>query len=124
MVDDHERLRGLIANGIAKRLAATVDQAGDVTQLLQALETRAYDAIASDVSLPGQTSLDALGSIRAVAPVARIVLMSAAPGPDLAGRALAAGADAFVPKSAGLEELCRALVPDIDPDSTTGGPRF
>lgn len=115
VVDDHVPLRKLIVKGLAANLPAHVGQAADIAGALEELSQGNYDALVSDVNLPGGSSIEALPRLRAAAPGARIVLMSAAAPPGLADAALAAGADVFVPKSAGVIALCRAVRPGWEP---------
>lgn len=120
VVDDHVRLRQLIAEGLANRLNADVAQAGDIGEALLILRTVSFTALVSDVNLPSGSSADALPSLRAAAGAdVWIVLISAAAPPGLGARALAAGADAFVSKTDGLAALCAALEPALLPQLVT-----
>lgn len=59
------------------------------------------DVIVLDNQMPVMTGLEALPRVKEVAPRARVVMFSS--DDDLEGKALAAGADAFVNKSEPLE---------------------
>jgi CheY-like chemotaxis protein len=111
VVDDHPKLRGLLAGTLTRRLGADVEQAGDVEEALTKLTQAHFDVVMMDVNLPRVTGLEAVPALRAAAPGCRVVLMSAAVMPGLESKALRAGADMFIAKSAGLEDLCSAVQP-------------
>lgn len=114
LVEDHQRVREVLTSSLQARLGADVVAAGTVADALGEIDTRRFDAILLDVNLPHVSGLEALPALRSRAPGTRIVLMSAATGSTaMADRALEAGADAFVEKSASLDLLCQALVPRL-----------
>lgn len=115
VVDDHERLRAVLSSTLAARVPAEVVQAGDIDEALTHAHEAPFDALVVDVNLPRTSGLDALPRLRAACPHGRIVLMSAAVAPGLEEKALRAGADQFIAKSAGLQELCRAVDPGWNP---------
>ena len=62
-----------------------------------------------DLQLPDSGGLDLIPQLLAVRPEARIVVLTAHPRPDLAGRAVAAGAVAFLGKDTALAHILDAL---------------
>ena len=67
------------------------------------------DVIVLDYRMPVLDGLQALPQLRAYCPAARIVMWSS--DPDIVDAALAAGVDAFVPKTAPMDDLVDALSP-------------
>lgn len=115
VLDDHAQLRKLLATALAKHLPAEAHQACTVHEAVALAADHTFDAVLTDLNLAGESGLDALPRLRAAFPRARLVLMSAAPGPGLAKSSELAGADAFVPKSAGVQAMCSAVLPDWAP---------
>ena len=69
------------------------------------------DGVLLDVMMPVMDGITALPRIRAACPAARIVVLSADDRPELVEQALAAGADAYVTKSASVDDAIEALLP-------------
>jgi two-component system, OmpR family, copper resistance phosphate regulon response regulator CusR len=75
---------------------------------LQAAITGDFDVAVLDCRLPGLDGFDVIAGIRAVKPEQRVLLLTGAG--DIGKReALAAGADAFLPKPCGLDELLSSV---------------
>ena len=68
------------------------------------------DGVLLDVMMPVMDGLTALPRIRADCPDARIVVLSADDQAEIVDRALAAGADAYVTKSASVDDAIDALL--------------
>lgn len=111
VLDDHPRLRQILAAGIRKATGVLVDEAATLDEALTLLGSRTYAALLSDVNLDDTNAIDVLPAFRRAQPGIRIVLMSGAPADDMRARVLAAGADDFVPKSAGIAALTAAALP-------------
>jgi DNA-binding NarL/FixJ family response regulator len=62
-----------------------------------------------DLQLPDADGLDVIARLRVLRPAARIVVLTAHPRADLAERALAAGAVAFLAKDAALAQILAAV---------------
>lgn len=73
------------------------------------LEGREYDAMVLDLGLKDTQGFMNLSIIRAYAPRLPILVVSATSQPDAAARARALGAKGFLPKSAPMEEMTRAI---------------
>jgi DNA-binding response OmpR family regulator len=91
----------LATEGMESRAAASAEEA------LAALEDAA--AVLLDVAMPGVDGLELCGRMRAVGFTGPILIVSARPAADLARRAAAAGADAFVRKPFENAELVGTL---------------
>jgi DNA-binding NarL/FixJ family response regulator len=110
LVDDHEvvrvGVRALIDRQPGMEVvgeAATVREAVDQTQRLTP------DVVVLDVRLPGGSGLDACREIKALRPETRIIILTSFPDDEVLFDAIACGAEGYVLKQIGSEELIRAL---------------
>lgn len=105
-VDDHPLLRegigALIASQADMRLVAEGSTGAEAVELFRAHQP---DVTLLDIQMPGMGGIEALISIRAGAPEARVIILTTYGGDVLAQRALAAGAYAYVLKGSVRKEL-------------------
>ena len=80
------------------------------TELLERAASERWDALVLDLSLPGRPGTDLLREVLVIQPELRVVVYSMYSPDDYAAWALAAGASAYVSKSAPLDELRAALL--------------
>ena len=109
IADDH----ALAVEGL-RRLLEPVHQVVGVAhsgpEVLELVSREAADCLLLDLSMPGGNGLDLIAPIRAKRPELRILIVTMFVDKTLAEAALQAGADGFVPKDAGIEELQAAIV--------------
>ena len=108
IADDHR----LVVQGLEQMLAPRYEVVGvayDGLELLGVLKRTEADVVLLDLSLPGRSGLDILPDIRKIQPDLKVLVLTMHADRVLAEAALAAGALAFVPKDAGMEELKLAL---------------
>jgi DNA-binding NarL/FixJ family response regulator len=106
VVDDHEILR----SGLERLLGdpddiEVVGGAGDLAGALRLARTLTPDVITLDLAMPDGSGLNAIGELGAVAPEARIIVLTMHEDPVYVRTALAAGASGYVVKSAAAEAL-------------------
>lgn len=105
-VDDHPLLRegigALIASQADMHLVAEGSTGAEAVELFRAHQP---DVTLLDIQMPGMGGIEALISIRAGAPEARVIILTTYGGDVLAQRALAAGAYAYVLKGSVRKEL-------------------
>lgn len=110
LIDDHEIFReGL--KGLLKAQAA-VDEITEATTLaegLSAIATRAPDVITIDLDLPDAFGEGSVARLRAAAPSARHIVVSATEDSATILAALAAGAHGYVPKRLAGTEAAHAV---------------
>jgi DNA-binding NarL/FixJ family response regulator len=109
IADDH----ALVVEGLRRLLEPThqvVGVAHSGSEALQLVARQDADCLLLDLSMPGGNGLDLIGPIRAQCPDLKILIVTMFVDKALAEAALAAGADGFVPKDAGIEELQVAIV--------------
>ena len=109
IADDH----ALVVEGLRKLLEPlhrVVGIARDGAETLRLVAETEADCLLLDLSMPGGNGLDLIGPIRKRAPRLKIVIVTMFVDKALAEAALQAGADGFVPKDAGSEELQAAII--------------
>ena len=139
LADDHAVVRGALRRVLeANEGFEVVAEAGDVDTALRKVRGHKPHVLVLDVNMPGGSSLGAIPSFLEASPDTAIVVLTMEASPQLARRALRAGALAFVLKEAAdteLEAAIRAALaghPYLDPqlgarvatepEPTTGAP--
>ena len=117
VVDDHaifrEGVKLLLQREADMRVVA---EAGAAEPALALAEREQPDIILLDVDLEGVDALDILGSLHAVAPRSRIVVLTGMRIGELQTRALHLGAKGFVAKEQSADLLVRAIRKVLDGD--------
>jgi|HigsolmetaAR202D_1030399.scaffolds.fasta_scaffold01042_3 two-component system invasion response regulator UvrY len=111
IVDDHAILRA----GVREMLSdepdlRVVGEAGSAEEALQLLNSGTeVDVVILDVTLPGQSGIELLKTLRRERPDLQILVLSMHPERSFAVRLMRAGANGYVPKMIVPEELVRAV---------------
>lgn len=110
IVDDH----ALIREGVKKTLSdepdmAVVGEAESAAELLQVLEHVAADIVLLDITMPGESGLDALKGLHQKHPQVPVLILTFHPEHRFAVRALRAGASGYMTKESATEELVQAV---------------
>jgi DNA-binding NarL/FixJ family response regulator len=110
IVDDHDLLRA----GLRSRLEeepgiAVVGDTASAEQGIVMARALQPDLILLDLLLPRKSGFDAIPELTAVAPGARILVVSSQTAPSSIRRALTAGAAGYIPKRASDRELVNAM---------------
>lgn len=103
IVEDDPSIRKLVRVNLTKR-GYTVSEAGDSHQAIALFQEVSVDLVLLDLLLPGLSGVDICSWIRARSDVP-IIILSARAEEDLKVAALDAGADDYVTKPFGQEEL-------------------
>jgi two-component system KDP operon response regulator KdpE len=103
IVEDDPNIRKLVRVNLVKR-GYTVSEAEDSHQAIALFQTEAVDLVLLDLVIPGLSGVDVCAWIRARSDVP-IIVLSAHLEEDLKVAALDAGADDYVTKPFGQEEL-------------------
>jgi DNA-binding NarL/FixJ family response regulator len=110
MVDDHALMRGGIAGLIAGEPDMTlVAEAGTGRDAIEQFRRHHPDVTLMDLRMPEMSGLQALSAIRAEVPDARVIVLTTYSGDVQVGRALRAGASAYLLKSTLRHELLDAI---------------
>jgi DNA-binding NarL/FixJ family response regulator len=110
LVEDHTLFREGLRH-LLRAIDATVqmDATANCAEALECLGDRTYDLVLLDLKLPGVQGLDALTTLREVAPFTPIVALSGEEDPDVVYRVVEAGAMGFIPKSSTSDVLIQAM---------------
>ena len=108
LVDDDARIRRTL-RGVLEDEGHAVAEAAGGAQALEALEGRSFDAVLLDVNMPGMSGLDALVTIRELAPSTGVIMVSGEGTIATAVQALKRGAFDFIEKPVDPEHLLRVL---------------
>ena len=108
IADDYEP----IVTALTRLVALDYDIVGRLADGVALLaETRRLrpDVLLLDLNLPNVSSLAACGEITRTMPATKVIVLTAGVNPDARRHVLAAGASAFIDKSALPHELLRAI---------------
>ena len=110
LVDDHHVVRAGLRL-LIERLSGfeVVAEAGDGREGLQLAEKLQPQLVLMDIDMPEMGGLNAAAQVAAVAPGARVVMLSVQAGPEYVREALHAGAAGYLPKDTSPAELELAL---------------
>jgi two-component system nitrate/nitrite response regulator NarL len=111
LIDDHVLFRrGLVALLGQDEAFQVLCEAGDIGEAMRCLERTQPDLILLDNHLPGVKGVDAIESLRQLAPRARILMLTVSEDAHDLQQALRAGADGYLLKTIDADELVAALV--------------
>ncbi len=110
LVDDHEVVRVGVRALIERQPGMeVVGEASTVLEAVTQAEQLAPDVVVLDIRLPGGSGLEACKQIKALRPDTRIIVLTSYPDDQILFDAIANGADGYVLKQIGSEELINAL---------------
>jgi DNA-binding NarL/FixJ family response regulator len=110
LVDDHR----IVREGLAYMLGdiddvELVGEASSGAELLERLDDIRPDIVLLDVHMPGMSGLEALEQMQRSHPAIKVIMLSMHDRTTYVQQAIRSGATGYLLKSAGLEELVRAL---------------
>ena len=109
IVDDHPVTRDALAALLQQSGFTVVGQAADVESDIERATELAPDLILLDLSLPGMNGLDALPRLRAAAPAAEVVVLTASGTEENLLGAIRGGAAGYLLKSEPPERIVEFL---------------
>ena len=110
LVEDHEVVRVGVRALIERQPGMeVVGEAGTVLEAVTQAEQLAPDVVVLDIRMPGGSGLEACKQIKALRPDTRIIVLTSYPDDQILFDAIANGADGYVLKQIGSEELIHAL---------------
>jgi two-component system, NarL family, response regulator, fimbrial Z protein, FimZ len=127
VIDDHPIVLKMLAN-VLNTGYELVGECGDGEEGLRLVHTLQPDLVILDLELPKLDGLSVIRGIRARQPEARILVLSAKPELVMANHTRVAGANGYVNKNRGVEELCGVIKAvllgyDCFPTGSCGGGR-
>jgi DNA-binding NarL/FixJ family response regulator len=110
LIDDH----AVVRQGLEQLLNlgdefVVCEEAGDAEEGIQTVREMQPDAVVLDIELPGADGIELTKQLLHEFPHLTVIALSAHEEPELAIRAMNAGAMAYVVKSEGIEALLKAL---------------
>jgi len=110
LADDHPTVRAGIRQFMERDPAIQVlAEADDGAQALDLIDRYHPDVVVLDLHMPRLSGLDAIGQIRRGYPDVKIIVLTAYDDPPYVLAALRAGAKGYLLKTAGPDELTRAV---------------
>jgi two-component system response regulator DevR len=110
LVDDHEVVRvGVRALIERQPEMEVVGEAASVREAVSQVEQLAPDVVMLDIRLPGGNGLEACRQIKALRPETRIIVLTSFPDDEVLFDAISCGAEGYVLKQIGSDDLIRAL---------------
>jgi two-component system, NarL family, response regulator DesR len=110
VAEDNEDLRDLLVTLIsAEADMKCVGTASDVEAVIASTAENKADALVLDLELQGRSSIDVLKTVRSAGSKITIIVFSGHSHPDMIRHTLAAGADAYVPKTGDFDLLLDAI---------------
>lgn len=109
LADGHDLVRETLAFFMIQKMGLNVAQAGSLDEALQVNAAQGpFNLILLDYTMPGMEALSGLTEMRALSGCPVAILSGTAP-PDIARRALRAGAAGFLPKTLATQSLVGAI---------------
>jgi two-component system response regulator DesR len=110
IAEDNEDLRDLLVTLVAAEPdMKCVGAASDVDKVIAAAAENIADVVVLDLELQGRSSIDVLRAVRSAGSKMTIIVFSGHSHPEMIRHTLAAGADAYVPKSGEFQLLLDAI---------------
>ena len=110
LVDDHEVVRVGVRALIDRQPGMeVVGEASTVREAVSQADQLTPDVVVLDIRLPGGDGLEACRQIKARRPETRIIILTSFPDDEVLFDAIACGADGYVLKEIGSDDLIRAL---------------
>lgn len=110
LVDDHPVVRGGIRRLLElEEQISVVGEAGSGEEALERMDASAVDVVMMDIRLPGIDGIETTRRLRALHPDLKIVVLSSF-GDEYLTKAVDAGANGYILKTATQPELVRAVV--------------
>lgn len=108
IADDDELVRSGIEALLQREGFATTGVAS-ADAMLAALQAAEYDALISDIHMPGNVGLEAIEVIRRVAPALPVILLTGRPSIETAARSVRLPVTAYLTKPPAMAELIKLL---------------
>lgn len=110
LVDDHEVVRVGVRALIERQPGMeVVGEASTVREAVTQAELLAPDVVVLDIRLPGGNGLKACQQIKGQRPETRVIMLTSYPDDEVLFDAISSGADGYVLKQIGSDDLIRAL---------------
>jgi two-component system response regulator NreC len=110
LADDHRVVRRTLRLLLGREGdIEVVSEASDLQAAVRHVKRHAPHALLLDLRMPGRSSIEAIGRLRAQAPETEIVVVTMEDNPEFARRAIDAGAVGYVLKDGAADDLLHAI---------------
>ena len=110
IADDHAILRRGLKEILMRELNGVIcGEAENGHQALDQIQSRDWDLLILDITMPGRGGLDVLKNLKAVRPRLPVLVLSMHPEDQYGKRVLKAGASGYMNKESAPEELMKAV---------------
>lgn len=110
IADDHAITRRGLEEILTRELeGATCGEAANAEQVLAEVQSKNWDLVILDVSMPGRSGLDILRDLKMLRPKLPLLFLSMHPEDQLGKVALKAGASGYVTKESAPKDLIQAV---------------
>jgi len=110
LVDDHQMFRDGLKSVISdEENIEVVGEVGSAEELFKLLNTQSPDLIITDITMPGATGIDVAKKIYEERPEIKVLILSMHTNEEFIIKALNAGANGYLPKDTGIDELLEAI---------------
>lgn len=113
IIEDDEQIRGML-RALLSQQAFEVTTVASAEEGIEAAEESRFDVVLCDISLPGQSGIEALGALREACADAPVILVTGYPSIESAIEGMRAGAFDYVTKPFNREELLMVLQRALD----------
>jgi two-component system response regulator NreC len=110
IADDHAIVRAGVRAILSTKGDVTIAaEAADGRAALDAVAQHRPDVLVIDLTMPELNGMEAIGRVRALSPMTKVLVLSMHAAPEFVRPALRAGALGYVVKGAGLDDLVTAI---------------
>jgi two-component system invasion response regulator UvrY len=110
IADDHAILRNGLKEILARELPdAECGEAKNAQEVFAQLQSRNWDLVILDLTMPGRSGLEVLGDLKKGEPKLPVLVLSMHPEDQYGRRVLKAGASGYMNKECAPEELIKAI---------------
>lgn len=110
IADDHlmfrEGIKGLLADQADFEIVA---EAADCSEVIASVIAHPADVLITDFTMPGRDGIEMIAHVRALRSSLRILVLTMHHEPQIAARALRAGANGYITKDSAAEQLVEAI---------------
>jgi DNA-binding NtrC family response regulator len=105
VVDDEPEIQEIVQKGLVKLGEFSVETASDGFEALEKIDRDVFDLILADLRMPGMDGIELLKTVKGTRPEIMVIMMTAHGSIETAVEAMKLGADDYVTKPIGLDEL-------------------
>src|SRR5262245_27852372 len=109
LVDDHALFRGGLRRLLEQQGVDVVGEAADGPSAVEVVRDAVPDVVLMDVNMPGFSGIEATMQVRAIAPTARVIMLTISADEQDVEESIYAGASGYLLKDAPVEEILMAI---------------